>query len=195
MVIRLEGVFTDIDMSNDIQFYAECYYLDEKQKTQLHTITHNIPTFQNSTYYGESTVLKKGTNHFKLNFNHPVHSIYFWGFDKTKVKRITLTLNDYNSYKEKPQEQPDTIYYDGSIEPLEYYKESRNIFATPTFIFFSDTKMNERPKSMIHFSSLDYPILTIETEQEDEPTFYLNGINIQGYMCIGNEMFGLVFSK
>jgi len=194
MKIELIGSFNGLYDKVDIQMYAECYYVDEKGKSQLDKTLIEAPTFQNSTYYGKNTTLKKGVNHFKLNFNHPVHSMYFWGFDKSKITRITLTLNDYNSYEDKPKEQPNTVYYDGGIESLEYYKNNRGILATPIFIFFSDSKMNERPKSTINFSRLDYPVLTIETEQENETPFYLNAINIQGYRC-SNGMFGLVYSK
>lgn len=194
MRIIFEGTFNGTYQKEDIQMYADCYYIDEKDKSRLDKTVIEAPTFQNSTYYGKNTTLKKGVNHFKLNFNHPVHSMYFWGFDKSKVTRIILTLNDYNSYEDKPKEQPNTVYYDGGIEALEYYKSIMGISATPTFFFFSDSKMNERPKSTINFSRLDYPVLTIETEQEDETPFYLNAINIQGYRCYDGT-FGLVYSK
>lgn len=194
MVISIEGAFSELYNPKDFQIYAECYYVDEQTKYRLKNTLQEFPTYQNITYYGDSHVLKKGINKFKLNFNHPVHSIYFWGFDKTKIKRITLTLNDYTCYKNTPEIVYNTDYYDGTLEPLEYSKKSRGISAEPVFIFFSDTTIYERPKSTINFSRLDCPILTIETEQEDEPEFYLNGINIQGYRC-SCGMFGLIYSK
>ena len=178
----------------EVDFYAECYYVSNHQKTLQ---TQEGVTYQNQFHYADSS-LKKGVNTFKLNFNHPMHCIYFWGFDKSKIKRIVLTLNDYSYYK-LPQSDGNTaatVYYDGGIEPLEYYKESRNIKADPVFIFFSDMKFNKKPKATINFSKLDYPILTIETHDnfEGEQPFYLNGINIQGYKS-SCGMFGLVFSK
>lgn len=194
MQIILEGVLTEICNVNDTMIYAECYYLDNNKRNYINNITHSFPTYQNQTYYDDCVVLKKGCNTFKLNFNHPVHSIYFWGFDKSKVKRVTLTLNDFSAYTKPPEKTSDTIYYDGALDPLEYYKQSRGISADPVFIFFSDKDIGKRPTSTINFSRLDYPRLTIETEQDDEPMFYLNSINLQGYRCM-NGMFGLVYSK
>lgn len=194
MEIIIEGSFSELYNPNDFQIYANCYYVENNKKHQIHDRFHEFPTYQNITYSGDSHVLKNGINKFKLNFNHPVHCIYFWGFDKTKIKRITLTLNDYTCYNKKPEEVYNTDYYDDTIIPLEYYKKSRGISAEPVVIFFSETSIYERPKSTINFSRLDYPILTIETEQEDESEFYLNGINIQAYRC-SNGMFGLVYSK
>jgi len=172
---------------DDFQIYAECYYVDPRNKFVLQEMTHTFPTYQN--IHGiDSCVLKKGINKFNLHFNHPVHCIYLWGFDKKKVKRITLTLNELGERTEQ------TVYYDGSLEPLEYHKKSRGINAEPVFIFFSDSNITERPTSTINFSRLDRPTLLIETEQEDEPILYANGINVQGYKCMSG-MFGLIYSK
>ena len=186
LVILIEGAV-------EVDFYAECYYIFNYQKT-LQAVQEGV-TYQNQ--FADQNVLKKGVNTFKLNFNHPMHCIYFWGFDKSKIKRVTLALNDYSYYK-WPQEGDTaaTVYYDGGIEPLEYYKDSKNIKADPVFILFSDMKFDKKPKATINFSKLDYPILTIETHDnfEGEAPFYLNGINIQGYRS-SCGMFGLVFSK
>jgi hypothetical protein len=186
LVIIIEG-------AAEVDFYAECYYVhlfDQK-------IAQEGVTYQNQSHYADQNVLKNGVNTFKLNFNHPMHCIYFWGFDKSKIKRVVLTLNDYSYYK--PSQEGNTaltVYYNGDVELLEYYKESKNIKADPVFIFFSDMKFDKKPKATINFSKLDYPILTIETRDDfqGEQPFYLNGINIQGYKS-SCGMFGLVFSK
>jgi hypothetical protein len=203
--IRLEGKFTPYCDIEALTLFAECYYVEETYRKIVNDMKHEYVTFQNiihSDYH--HTVLKEGRNEFRLNFNHPVYCIYLWGFDKSLITRISLLLNDTSKYKYRnsmdeedivpilPKEE--TIYYEGSIVPLEYHKQSRGINSEPVFIFFSDTKLNERPKSTVNFSRLDYPTLIIETEQDDEPDIYLCGLNIQGYRCMSG-MFGLVYSK
>lgn len=200
--IRLEGSFETYCDMEKLEIFAECYYVEDTYQKIINDMKHEFLTFQNIIHYDyHLMVLKKGRNEVRLNFNHPVYCIYLWGFDKSLITRISLILNDTSKFKHLFDEDTmsiipteKTIYYEGSIAPLEYHKQSRGITSEPVCIFFSDTKLNERPKSTINFSRLDYPTLIIETEQEDEPDIYLCGLNMQGYRCMSG-MFGLVYSK
>lgn len=180
-----------IKAKSEISFdlFADCYYVVDKtaRKTILQS-KYEFVTLQHQSYCGKNETVKKGTNVFKLNFNHPVHCMYFWGFDKSKVQKVTLHLNTPSGDKDA------FCYFQGGIDALEYNKHSRGITADPVMMFFSDMVFDKRPKSTINFTRLDSPILVIETEQEEETKFHLIGLNIQGCRT-SNGMMGLVYAK
>lgn len=157
--------------------YAECYYVDEEKRKSLVETPHEFLTIQNKMFVNsKSNVMKKGTNTYLLNLRNPVYGMYFWGFDKSKVTNITLKMNEDGP-----------VFYDGGIEPLEYHKTSRGIDADPLMIFFADTVKSH---SAIDFNKLHNPVLIIESEQEEETTFYLIGLNTA--KCrYDTKMFGL----
>ena len=176
--------FKDYDkrMFDDIKPYEP----DEEMK-DLWTFlkSQEFVTFQST--YNDDNVLKKGVNHLKLQFNHPCGVLYFWGFDKSKVKNIRFLLN-----KE--------VFYDGPIEALEYNKASRGFGACePVMIFLSDgfntgnsTDLTTYPKSTVNFSRIDYEDIEIETDEE-EATVFFAAVNIQIVRHM-TRMYGLVFS-
>jgi hypothetical protein len=165
-------IHSKVELSLDL--YAECYFFREPSiRADIKYNYYQYITHQHQIY-NDINVIKPGINNYKLYFNHPINCIYFWGFDKTKIKRIILRLAKLKD---------DIIYYDDGIESLEYYKESKGINVEPLMILFSNLELN---KSTINFSRLnninnDNPTLIIETEQEEETPFYLVGINAQVY--------------
>ena len=185
-LIAPQSAYHDLDIrfestcEEDIELYADCYYIKDYKSPPVECLTLQQEDM------GGGYSLKKGTNTFKLYFNHPTVCVYFWGFDKRHITKIQLKLNT------DPRELDDTTFYEGGIEPLEYYKHSRGITEEPICIFFTDVDFNKRPNSTVNFSRLDYPELIIESKV-DSP-FYLVGLHYQGYRC-QNGMVGLVFSK
>lgn len=177
-------IHSKIELSLDL--YAECYFLKEQNtRIDLKYNYYRYITCQHQIY-DDVNVMKPGINTYKLYFYHPLHCIYFWGFNKTKIKRIILRLG---------KGKDDIIYYDGGIEPLEYYKESKGIYVEPLMILYSNLELN---KSTINFSRLnnmnnDNPTLIIHTEQEEETPFYLVGVNAQVYETCDNRI-RLVFT-
>lgn len=170
-------IHSKIELSLDL--YAECYffYANSYIRKDIQSNYNKYITHQHQIY-NDINVIKPGINTYKLYFSHPLHCIYFWGFDKTKIKRIILRLG-----KPFDKSSNDMNYYDGNIEPLEYYKKSKGINADPLMILFSNLELN---KSTINFNRLknlnnDNPTLIIETEQEEETPLYLVGINAQVY--------------
>jgi hypothetical protein len=174
----------DYDMDAvTMELYGDCYYFYRPAiREWIFNDRHQFVTIQHQGCYAHDKTIRQGVNRFRLYFNHPVHCMYFWGFDKTKVKRIRLCMND------------DCDFYDGAIEPLEYFKLSRGITAEPVMIIFSEMKFDRRPQSTVNFSQIDNPVLIIETEQTEETQLHMIGLNVQGYTtCSG--MMGLVYSK
>ncbi len=167
----------------DMELYADCYYIDNPHRRRiLYDERQEFVTVQHQSYWNRDPgVVRHGKNTFRLNFTHPVHCIYFWGFDKTKVRRITLNLNDLKNPDYPHLSENPPIYYDGDITPLEYYKMGKGITAEPIMIFFSDMDMYNRPQSTVNFTRLDNPVLTIETDQEEETPLNLVGLNIHAF--------------
>lgn len=162
-----------------IVLYGNVYYLDDPERKILYENSDEFITIQNQ--YTGSEKLKKGVNTIKLHYNHPVYMMYFWGFDKTKVKNVKLTLEGHSMY-------------DGPIEPLEHHKNQRGLgHVEPTFIFFSPDKFNVPTGSSVNFSRMDYPRLMIETEEEDAD-IHIVGLNMQPLRMMSG-MAGLAFSK
>lgn len=181
-------VCSPYDLSTN--FYAECYYVDNcYRRKEILELFQEFVTIQNAYYHDETHVVKKGVNKFKLYFNHPMHCMYFWGFDKTKVRNIKLCLNYLQGSETKP------YFYDDGIAPLERYKQSIGLGnVEPVIICFSNMDFYNKPASTINFSRLDNPALIIETDQEEETPIYFVGLNVQGYKTI-NGMMGLVYAK
>lgn len=164
----------------DIELYADCYYIQDHVNN-----SRSCLTVQTNDIGGDFS-LKKGINTIKLYFNHPMICLYLWGFDKKKINNITLRLETHKDI------HANTDFYNGGIEPLEYYKKSRGITEEPVCIFFSNVDLTKRPNSTVNFSRLDYPQLIIDTK-EDSP-LNIVGLCYQGYKYEFG-MIGLQFSK
>lgn len=162
---------------NKIDLYGNIYYLDTPERKILFSNSEEFITIQNQ--YTGVEKLKKGVNKIVLNYNHPLYLMYFWGFDKTKVKNVQLTLNG-------------CAMYDGPIEALEHHKQQRGLsHAEPTFIFFSPDAFNVPTGSSVNFSRIDRAHLVIETEEENAD-IHIVGLNMQPLRMMSG-MVGLAF--
>lgn len=176
--VQLQPSFFKENQGKDIELYGCQYIVSDRYKLQ--TDAHDFITVQNQ--YTGAEVLKKGINRIKLNFNHPVYVIYFWGFEKDKVKKVRLLLNN-------------AVFFEGSAAVLAHQKACRGFsHVDPMMLFLSEEDPGQPTKTTVNFSRIDNPILEIETEQEDETPVYVVGLNLQPlrYSC---GMVGLVFSK
>jgi hypothetical protein len=182
------------------ELYANQYVLDVPARRALHGKLQEHFTLQ-SQYTGAET-LKAGVNRFKLNFNHPIHLIYFWGFDATKVTRVALELNG-------------GAVYDGCIEALHNLQRARGLdvwsaepakFAghgpanvEPTVLFFNQAPLHLHSTATINFSRIDRAELVIETTEDvplssDSRTVHIVALNTQPIRYMAG-MAGLAFSK
>jgi hypothetical protein len=101
-----------------------------------------------------------------LDFFNPINLIYFWGFQKSKVKAVTLLLND-------------RIYFEGPLQALEFLKISSGFgHLEPVVMFFSQNRFNERPHGSINFSRINNVKLCIDTDQLDFK-IHVVGLNMQ----------------
>jgi hypothetical protein len=164
----------------DVELWGNVYFLDTPERRYLVNNAHEFMTMQNQ-YLGPKT-MRAGENRFPLNFNHPAGMVYFWGFDKTKVTNLKLMLNHIT-------------YYDGDIEPLEYFKACQGYGdAEPCMIIFSQSSFGEPTLSTVNFSRLDNAELVITTTQTEESTVYIVGLSMQPVRMMSG-MLGLAFSK
>lgn len=163
------------------ELYGNQYFVPEAYSSRLRDMAHEHCSIQ-SQFTGTEE-LKPGKNSVRLHFNHPVHLLFFWGFDPTKVTRVALELNG------KP-------YYDGSLAALENLKASRGLQnVAPSVLWFNQGPLNAPSKATINFSRVDHARLVLELADDAAPThIQVVGLNLQPirYMC---GMAGLVFSK
>jgi hypothetical protein len=161
----------------EIELHANKYYVSNP-KTLIETY-QCFPIMQ--TQYCGAEYVKNRVNKYKLSYNHPVYMLYFWGFDKTKVKRVRLLLDD-------------AVFFDGSMATLEHKKACMGYsHIEPAMLFFSEDPLGSCTKSIVNFSKIDNPVLEIESEQECESEIYIVAINMQPFRYI-EGMVGLAFS-
>lgn len=165
--------------TNDVEIYGNRYFLDNPERKNLFNNSHSYITIQHQ-YTGMEKMICGHTG-FRLNFNHPVYLIYFWGFDKSKVKNITICLNGHN-------------FYNGSAEALEHYKLSRGYDVEPMMFFFSEDDFDKPTKCTVNFSRIDSAQLYILSDQKEETNVHIVGLNLQPVRFM-NGMAGLAFSK
>lgn len=177
--LRIWIKYRSEDIVDRAKLYAQKYYLDTPGRKFLSEKSLEYVTFQNQ--YTGAEVMKKGKNIFKINYNHPIYLIYFWGFDKSKVKNVKLCLNK-------------NPYFDDSLDILEYNKKKRGLNIDPCVIFFSEDMPGEFTKSSVNFSRIDHATIEIETDQEEDCIFEMVGISMQPIRYMSG-MVGLAFSK
>lgn len=166
-------------MHDDLQLYGNKYFFDSEDRQKIFNNAHEFVVMQ--TQYCGADKIKKGHNTIKINFNHPLHLIYFWGFDKSKVVNVRLTLEN-------------APYYDGPLDPLEHVKNIRGYDVDPCMIFFTQDPIDVQPKSSVNFSRIDRATLEIDTTDDTECDIHVVGISYQGLRYM-DGMVGLVYSK
>lgn len=175
IVVELEQ-----DDADPIELYANRYYLNNDGRRRLSDSAHCFVTVQNQ-YRGPDKVVA-GVNRVRLNFNHPVHLIYFWTMQI--VRHVRLLLNE-------------KVFFDGPVEVLVNFKAAKG-FANvkPHIIFFNQGPITGHDVfGTVNFSCIDDPILEIETATDStEGELHVVGLNLQPLRYAGG-MVGLVFSK
>jgi len=163
----------------DVELYGNIYYLDTNERRKLFNDPYVYLTIQHQ-YTGLEKMLC-GHSSFRMNFNHPVYLIYFWGFDKSKVKNIRICLNGRD-------------FYNGSAEALEHYKLSRGFDVEPMMFFFSQDDFDKPTKCTLNFSRIDCAQLYILSDQREPTDVHIVGLNLQPIRFM-EGMAGLAFSK
>lgn len=180
-LIRIRNMQHGIRIVVELKQDMEMELYGRKYITNVTSKSENFITVQNQ--YTGCEKLRKGVNTFRLNFNHPMFLIYFWGFDKTKVKNITLRLQRAGDF------------YNGPIEALEHFKYNHmGHDVDPVVMYFAHTGYFQPTKCSVNFSRLDYIDLIIETDEEEERDVYIIGHNMQVMQC-ASGMYGMRFSK
>jgi hypothetical protein len=170
------------------ELYANQYVLDTPARRALHHKLQEHFTLQSqyaAPAYTRAETLdpEAGVDRFrfKLNFNHPIHLIYFWGIDATKVTRVALELNG-------------AAVYDGCIEALHNLQRARGLDVEPTILFFNQAPLHLHSTATINFSRIDRAELVIETTEDVPRTVHIVALNTQPIRYM-EGMAGLAFSK
>jgi len=170
----------------DVELYGNMYYLNLPLRRQLcqsqnffNTTTRII---QNQCTGAEK--ITRGINHIRLNFNHPVFLIYFYGIDQAKINNVQFVVNGEIVYDRsiRAQEEPICRLFDDD-------KDTSFIYFSKKFDF-DDLYNNDT----INFSRIEKAVLVIDTDQEDDATVNIVGLNY-GIARTAGGMYGLAFSK
>ena len=95
---------------------------------------------QTHTSMGFRTAEGGGEASHVLHLDHPVTTLFFWGFDRATVTRVKLTLDGIP-------------FYEGPVAPLERLKAVRGFgHLEPTAIFFARVPMHSQSQSTVNFS-------------------------------------------
>jgi hypothetical protein len=163
----------------NVELYGNIYYLDTHERRKMFNDPYSFITIQHQ-YTGLEKMLC-GHTAFRLNFNHPMYLIYFWGFDKSKVRNIRICLNGHD-------------FYNGSAEALENYKLSRGYDVEPMMFFFSQDDFDKPTKCTVNFSRIDSAQLYILSDQREATDVHIVGLNLQP-IRFSSGMGALAFSK
>lgn len=158
--------------------WGDAYYLDQPKRKSIAMEKLEMLTYQNQ-YKGPET-LCPGINTFRLNFNHPVDVIYFWGFDTSKVVDIKLLINHQ-------------VYIETNPTMLEVQKKRMGYTFDPLAIFFTDHPCQHNNASL-NFSRIENATLMVTTQQDGDTPMYIVGLNRQPVL-IQQGKAGLRFSK
>jgi hypothetical protein len=177
VIVTLKQQPCDVDSTAGWTLYGQRYFLSGPERTIALGKPHEFVTTQNQRSRPGDAL---GRNAVHLRFNHPVDLIYFWGFDKAKVRNVALRLNGHD-------------YYDGSLEALEHAKRARGFGdVEPAVMFFSQSRFDERPRGAIDFSRIDHAALYIVTDQAGDVPLHVVGLNRQPLMH-KHDMYGVAY--
>lgn len=160
-----------ITFYNEIQeckLYGNMYFMEDRYNLfkMNYVLTYGI-----QSYSYPNLIIKKGINTYKLDshsYCNPSSLLYFWGFDKSKVKNIKLQLASHR------------YYYDGPIANLEYRTQTLGYTCEPVVIHFTTEKLTEYSRGNVNLCYMEKTQLIIETDQETESNFYLVNIGARG---------------
>lgn len=142
------------------ELYGNRFFLEGPGRDRILNKSHEYLITQNQRSYSDDC------HSISLKFIHPLSLIYFWGFDKSKVQNVKLTMDG-------------KTIYDGSLEALEYKKNARGLReVSPVFIFFSPANFNERPIGTANFDFKSVK-LQISTNEPGKIPLHVVGINYQ----------------
>jgi hypothetical protein len=159
-------------------FYADTWKL-------LTNVAQEFMTIQ-TQFTGEEEVTLGKRNIIRLNFNHPITCIYFWGIDKQYIAKIRFQINGMD-------------YIVTSPEILERLAKQKGIERTDdTLIIFLDDGDITKPYSWLNFSCIDNATLTFDLygnqDEEIKKNVNIVALNHQP-LRIMSGMAGLSFSK
>lgn len=139
------------------------YFLEDSYKNKNMLKSHTAITHQQQYWGGDS--IKKGVNRIRLNLNHHVRLIYFWGINKVLIRKIRLLLDDLP-------------FFEGTVHELE---RAKCLFGysdiDEMMVIFSNEAFNKFPQSTINFCTIKNAYLEVETD-EDEGIVHICGVNI-----------------
>jgi hypothetical protein len=148
-------------------------------ESDVYHMGYTMQTYQSQNTDKEPMV--EGVNTYKLQYNHPIHLVYAWGFDRSKVTNIKMEFKNSQGVW--------STYFDGTMEELEYYK----IHDVDAMVFyFSRDPFFAKSNSTMNFSRVNGARLVLTTDEKGERMINMGCISSLPikYQC---GMFGLQF--
>jgi hypothetical protein len=177
-----------IDINNFL-LYGNKINLIEQTDSNLDTET----IISQIQFTGEESI-QNGTNQYRLNFNHPVLMLYFYGIEKEKILNVCLKFDD-------------NVVFNKTIYELEELKLKNGINTDCFVITFSDEfdLKNLFYNKTINFSIIDNAKLIINTKlasdneknnelNQTQSTMKIHALNLNTLRITENGC-GLRFSK
>lgn len=174
----------------ECKLWANLYFLSDEAHAWLdRSECIQMLTYQNQYTGGEEC--NQQINKFRLNFNHPISILFFWGpcLEKANIAKVQLTLDGH-------------LYLDCTIDELEYEWQERNYrqgddsdtSSRVIPIIFSHQKWFSKDLSGINMSRIDKATLILHCKEVISSEIYICGIN-QGPFRTSGGLGGLAFSK
>lgn len=181
--VRFAASYVSQGLQTRAALHGDQYMLDAAGRLKAVQNPLRIGVAQTQSSEGFRTVEGGGEASQALCLNHPIRTLFFWGFDVATVTRVRLTLDG-------------APFYDGPVEPLERLKAVRGLgHLEPTALFFAREPANSPFQSTVNFSRVDRAVLHITTAPGTPARHvFVAAISVQP-MNFAGGMAGLSFSK
>jgi hypothetical protein len=182
-MVRFAASYVSRGSHTRAALHGDQYMLDAVGRLKAVKNPLRIGVAQTQSSEGFRTVEGGGEASQALCLNHPIRTLFFWGFDVATVTRVRLTLDG-------------APFYDGPVEPLERLKAVRGFgHLEPTALFFAREPADSPFQSTVNFSRVDRAVLHITTAPGTPARHvFVAAISVQPMKFAGG-MAGLSFSK
>ena len=191
-VIRVD--FGEVEIL-DAKIFGNKYYFDEKISELLPGIqTLTLPQTQ---YTGEEKEILDGVKPLKirLNFNHPVTTLYFWGLELSKITSVSLTFDD-QEYMSLPIHALQRVHVSLYPDTLKMFQPHSDVIvlhlSQQSLVSASPERSNLT--QAINFSMINNALLVIKTAQKGEVSVNVCALGLQE-IKLSSGMGALTYSK
>jgi hypothetical protein len=176
--------YTEHDIGK-VELFAKKYVITNmEKKEQLMNLSGSYLMYQ-LQYTGLEAFTEITKN--RLNYNHPICAMIVYGLDYSKIKSVSLLLND-------------EVYCKNTVEELQEIKKRNGFDNDMLMIFMGETfdRNNIYRNTTVNFSRTDKRYLVIETDEvrtKEEDDGFMNACINFNIVRVARGKFALEFSK